>query len=278
MPTLVLLLLAQPFVRSMAGREETSPCLWWADPTIEFQQSTSGNPATGPSALTAVTRSFATWHDTMQCSSVGFAEGARTASRKVGVVTTGSNINLVLFRAKSCVKAVPAKHTCWEAGTCANSFDCWDGSAALLGTTTVSFETDTGRIYDADIELNAADQVFTTVNSPVCGTQLLQSCVATDVQNTVTHEIGHFMGLGHTARSNSVMNASAAIGERTKRIIDQGTQSFVCAVYEKDRTPDTCVAARLSEHEVLGKAGCSVGAEVLAMGMLALGAVRRRRT
>ena len=112
-----------------------------------------------------------------------------------------------------CTKKVPAGHACLADGSCANTFDCWQGSKSVLGLTTVSYDTADGRIFDADIELNSAAWVFTTVDVPVCTGAPAQTCVATDVQNTVTHEAGHLLGLDHTDRAHSTMNASAPLGE-----------------------------------------------------------------
>ena len=65
--------------------------------------------------------------------------------------------------------------------------------AQAAAITTVFFvdeegHAEDGRILDADIELNGAHGFFFTVNG---------SSKGTDVQNTVTHELGHLMGLDH---------------------------------------------------------------------------------
>src|SRR6185436_4346321 len=69
-----------------------------------------------------------------------------------------------------------------------------------LGLTTVTFNADTGEIYDADMELNAtAKNLSTSVAVPANGFDLL---------SVVTHEAGHFLGLAHATSATSTMYAS----------------------------------------------------------------------
>ena len=280
MSGLVLMLLAQPFVRTMTGTQEDAACLWWEGPAIEFRQNSAGNPATGAAAsLGAVSSAFINWNDAMKCSLLYLTEGAKVPTRRVGAVTSGANVNLVLFRTRTCSKVVPAGNPCWAANACGNSYDCWDQSSALLGTTTVSYDATTGRIFDADIEFNAADHTFTVVDAPVCTDGAIsQRCVATDIQNTATHEIGHFLGLGHTTAHNSTMNVTSTMGERSKRNLDEGTRSFLCAAYPPDTGPDDCVIRPVTE--TLGTAankGCSTTSLAPLAGLALLTLVRRRR-
>jgi hypothetical protein len=279
MQLLVALVLAQPFVRTMAASHEGAACLWWPTAAIEFRQAAQGNPATGVTAsLGAVSTAFLTWNDAMKCSTLQLNEGPKVASRKVGATQAGPNVNLVLFRSRSCARAIPATHACWADGSCSNAFDCWDQSSALLATTTVTFDSVTGAVFDADIEFNAVNHVFTVVDAPVCTDGAVsQRCVATDIQNTATHEIGHFLGLGHTTAHGSTMNERSTMGERSKRSLDQGTRAFLCQSYSPETGPDDCVLPPVGELVGPAPKGCSA-APSLGPLLLAAALLFRRRS
>ncbi|HEY3354133.1 MAG TPA: MYXO-CTERM sorting domain-containing protein [Polyangia bacterium] len=75
---------------------------------------------------------------------------------------------------------------------------CYDANATAL--TTVFYvdkpgAADDGRILDADVEMNNVDFGFTVDGTPP--PTHYQSGVA-DLENTLTHELGHLLGLDHT--------------------------------------------------------------------------------
>jgi len=190
-------LCSDPFCRSRVNtnipNDPNAHCLYWSNPAVVFTQSALGNPATGPSALVAVSTAWNNWESVAQsCGSVlQISEAAHSTSRQVGYNPNGGNENLALFRQTSCTTAAPSSDACWQAQTCNNVYDCWVYSAATIALTTTTYDKNTGILYDADIEFNSADFIFTTVNSPPClQSAQNQTCVATDVQNTITHETG----------------------------------------------------------------------------------------
>ena len=278
------------YVRSRVDdTSTTSPCLYWTENTnLIFHQSALGNPETpGDTEFAAVTASFATWQQQFDtCGSLTLSEGARSTSRTVGYVETSraANENLVLFRQQSCsgITGSPAvvskTDACWKADTCGSVYDCWDHSSAAIAITTTSYNPVAGNIYDSDIELNTPSFVFSTVDSPACAPgHYAVTCVATDVQNTVTHEVGHVLGLAHINLSSSTMNPRADPGELSKRVLDPGSKQFVCDAYPKGKPSVSAVSNACSG--VLGSsAGGCASAPGLTLGLLvAPGLLLRRR-
>ena len=262
-----------------------APCLYWPEnTTIVWRANDQGNPETpGDTEFTAFQKSFATWQTVLDaCASLKFQEGARSVRRDVGWSETDKDPqNNLIFRFRKCDAVAPAGTTCNGDGDCANAYDCWEYGPAALAVTTTSFDKRSGRIWDADVEFNVPTFSFTAVETPVCGggdcnASRSNNCICSDVQNTVTHEIGHMLGLAHTTRLGSTMAARADPGETTKRVLDTGTASFVCDIYPKGRPSKSCVIRPLDPNMNIGKAACAVapGEVFVALSLLLL---RRRR-
>lgn len=274
-PLMLALVLGQsdPYVRSHVDPDDKgSQCLFWTADTLRWQQSSFGNPSTpADSEFAAVRRSFQSWQSVFsQCGNLSFVEGPVLDDRKVGYEVDGENRNLVLFRTRNCAEVVPSDAACHEEDTCANEFDCWEHGSGTIGITLTTYDQNSGIIYDSDIELNEASFRFTTPESGL---------VDRDVENTVTHEVGHLVGLDHTDARGSTMNPTANPGEISKRIIDSGSSSFVCDVYPKGRPSQACVHTP-TDDELGKKTGCASGgaeAWLPALAGWALLALRRRR-
>lgn len=193
---------------------------------------------------------------------------------------------------------------------------CYPPIAA--GITTVFYVPDghpgAGTILDADIELNDINFTFAilpTTERPRPGTDLA------DLENTLTHELGHLQGLDHTCKDESTppaevdengqpppdcsdlgelppaqeqkiveatMYNSAAPGETKKRSPEADDIAGVAAAYPPDRDPMKCKRTDLKEiKRMLGSGGCSYGGHAAAglRGLLLLTLValllRRRR-
>ena len=285
-PLLLALALGQsadPYVRSrVTSGDPSTQCLYWTANRISWQQSSVGNPqTTGDTEFTAVRNSFQSWQDIFaNCGNLDIVEGPVVDDRGVGYDQRGENRNLVLFRTRRCTDVVPSGAACKDDDSCANEFDCWDHGDGTIGITLTTYDERSGIIYDSDIELNAAAFTFTTANGGTCGPISTGNCVSTDVQNTVTHEVGHFIGLDHTNATGSTMNPRAPPGELSKRTIDSGSASFVCAAYPEGRASQSCLHP--AADEALGEKGLKCAASGAGLWLPALGAwmllgVRRRR-
>jgi hypothetical protein len=85
-------------------------------------------------------------------------------------------------------------------------------------------EANAGMILDSDILLNGKNFSFTTTGES--GKH--------DIQNIVTHEIGHFLGFGHEvnpADPEATMYASANAGETKKRTLANNDISVLRLAY-----------------------------------------------
>lgn len=271
------LVLSQAVRSRVDDKDPASQCLWWIEnTTIEFHQNGDGNPENaGDTEFTAFTKALNTWQTQLaSCSSLSLTEGARTTTRKVGYFDKEANENVTVFRLKRCSEVAPATDGCHspDKDNCGNAYDCWQHQDAAIAITTTSYNPTTGRILDSDIEYNVPSFLFTTVDSPPClsgNTNL--NCVATDIQNTTTHELGHLLGLAHISNATSTMNPRANAGETSKRVLDVGTADFACKVYPKGAPAKTCVLKPVPT--TLGKSlgGCSSAPGLLGLfGVLAL--------
>jgi MYXO-CTERM domain-containing protein len=113
----------------------------------------------------------------------------------------------------------------------------YNDAANTLGLTTVTFNAESGEIYDADMEINATGKNLSIADKvPANGFDLL---------SVVTHEAGHFLGLAHATLSTATMFASYKPGTTTLRSLTNDDIAGVCAIYpnDKERVIDKQVSA-----------------------------------
>ena len=286
---IALALLLGPYVRTKVDRTDVnSHCLLWTEPQVTFVQDTLGTEDTqgNGSEFIAFSNSIASWNAAAAgCSSVRVSEGPRVSERKIGWVKGApDNHNVVLYRRVGCTAAAPNGDPCWSDDSCQNKYDCWAGRGGTLALTTTTYDLDTGHIYDTDIEANDVFFFFTTVDGVPCGTTPSPSCISSDVQNTMTHELGHALGLDHAPEAYSTMYATADKGEISKRVIDSDSQRYLCEAYPSAGIPRDCVALRpprrLGAEDLAAPFGCAAApgglALVAAAALLAFGRRRGR--
>ena len=250
-------------------RERTTDgrhCLRWpvsarARGAVTFVQSAAGDFKLGPGLFDAVSRSEGSWAaEATRCGSFDLLEGPHSPSRLTGYDRTGDNENLVLIRTSDCFHAVGANDPCRTTDTCGNVYDCWDHGAAILAVTLLTYDT-SGALLDTDIEVNGALSYLTLVDAPPCTPgQISQSCVGNDVQNTVTHELGHALGLDHSPDPASTMYATGPLGETSKRVLDPASKQFVCDVYPAGLASRDCLDADAGTGGTDGSDGAGGGA------------------
>lgn len=111
--------------------------------------------------------------------------------------------------------------------------DVWPHNDAnnTLGLTTVTYNPQTGEMYDADMEINTAQQAI-TLGDPVPPDGF-------DFSSIVTHEAGHFLGLAHSQDAQATMYAHYKQGSTNMRYLATDDVSAICEVYPPDGTRAT---------------------------------------
>jgi Matrixin len=111
-----------------------------------------------------------------------------------------------------------------------------------IAITIATFDSFTGEIYDADMELNTYDPATNPQGFRFSIEPIVSNPGAADLQTIFTHEFGHFMGLSHSSNSRSVMWFEAGLGE-VRRDLSSDDSAGMCAIYPDSNTPQTrCVA------------------------------------
>lgn len=162
-----------------------------------------------------VRESFESWNEP-ECSDLQLVEGELTSNTAAEFDESASwseNMNLVVWRDSE-----------WPYE--------YGHSFAL---TSVTFDSETGRIADADIEINSATSTFSHFESSRVG-----NTDNVDLKNALTHEVGHLVGLDHVADADATMFASAAPGEIKKRTLHEDDIEGLCEVYPADETRTSC--------------------------------------
>ncbi|MBX3188264.1 MAG: matrixin family metalloprotease [Labilithrix sp.] len=101
-----------------------------------------------------------------------------------------------------------------------------EASNNTLALTTVTFNPETGEIYDADMEVNTFDQRV-TLTDPVPSDGY-------DFASIATHEAGHFLGLAHSGDNRATMFANYTPGATAMRNLTADDVAGVCSVYRPD--------------------------------------------
>jgi hypothetical protein len=92
-----------------------------------------------------------------------------------------------------------------------------------LAITTIVYDRSSGEIQDADIDVNGFSFFWTVTDEA--------GAIDNDVQNTITHEMGHLIGLGHSPDTDATMFASSPGGETSKRSLAPDDVMGVCTIY-----------------------------------------------
>jgi hypothetical protein len=250
---------------------ETGDPIKWDRRCIAYHVYDEGSEDIAFGALVeAIQKSFLTWQGVM-CSSQYFHYSGITDDSLVGYRLGGPNLNTIIFQ---------------EEG------DKWEHPRDVVALTTVTFCrevggacTFVGEILDADVEFNGAYLRFSTTD-PAPLTRF-------DVENTLTHELGHLLGLDHSTVAVATMYASAPPGETIKRDLDEDDIAAICDVYPSVSPVPECepfdvdgdatggYAPTIEDDDVVGCDGCvtntSTGSALWLLVFLLFGLIRGAR-
>ena len=129
----------------------------------------------------------------------------------------------------------------------------WSKANGALAITVLTYEEESGRIVDADVLLNGGGRYFAIFASDESsgdsisidgsgtastgGTTMPSKTAKFDVQSVVTHELGHFFGLGEDYDdAKATMYVSTRHGEIHKRIVTKGEGIVMAGLYADEIT------------------------------------------
>ncbi len=148
----------------------------------------------------ALERAFATWQGTFCGPGLEIQNLGPVNCTQVEYNGLAGNANIVVFR---------------------DDFWPHEGADHNIGLTTVTFDVNTGEIFDADIELNAFQFDLTWDDN----------VVNYDLVSVLTHEAGHFLGLSHSADTAATMYRHYDVGSVEFRDLADDDDKGICDIY-----------------------------------------------
>lgn len=215
------------FVCTRAG--DDGPSIAWDDREVVIRQSGAAADLDADAITGVLERSVATWALAGDCTDVAPRLGPPTDGVLVGFdwgagSDSPENENIVVFRND----------------TPGDDLDAWVHALGALAITTVTWESHSGRLLDADIEVNDARFHFTACDPGQC-------TVDFDLENTMTHEMGHVLGLDHSAAGEATMYASAPRADVTKRDLAADDVDGICTIYPAGDANGECYGVEREE-------------------------------
>jgi hypothetical protein len=206
----VLLFCAEAHGWSRSRDPDNDVCLWWKSRAMTYYiNEYCSVDVQRSNCVNAVQAAFNAW-TIHACSDMQIIFGGTTPRDDAGYdQSKTNNINLVVW-----IESQWQTHECPEEKPV-----CREARAIALTTTT--YDTYTGQIVDADIEMNGEGFVFSAT----------ATTTVMDIQNTVAHEAGHTLGLDHSSDDEATMWNDAESGETKKRDLIQDDIDGLCFVY-----------------------------------------------
>jgi hypothetical protein len=210
-----------------------SKFLYWRKACVGYNlQQDASRQVSLDQATAIVASAFAGWHD-VSCAdgrapSMSAIDLGPVACGEVRYNKSNANQNVIVFR-----------DDVWPHGN----------PTSTLGLTTVSYDTTTGELLGADMEINSTLPLIVHAvqqgKSDDFGAAATQTPAGYDLATIIAHEAGHFLGLAHSALDTAIM---AAHYKDMAQMSDDDIAG-ICAAYPSDGT-------RPTSTEVLSAAAC----------------------
>ena len=198
--------------------------LTWPTRQIEWVLDPTVITAIHPNAEAEVIAAFDAW-TTVGCSDLSLTYGGRVTGVTSSFEDGGAEYNAVVY-----------------------VDDDWAYDDNAIAVTSSAFNVNTGQLLDADVELNGERFSFAIVNGP-CDPRTR----TIDLRNTLTHEVGHFIGLAHPPNRSEfedvTMFNSAVMCETQKRTLEQDDINGICFIYPAGAPTQRCPAPPMTMAE-----------------------------
>ncbi len=206
--------------------------LWWGTGCVGYSlDAGAGRNVTYEASNAAIRAAFATWTE-HRCGTLPVDVDAQDTGPTTNAVVEyragGANKNVIVFRDD----AWP--HT---PALAADNTTLTDPRSGELALTTLTFVASTGQILDADIEINSAEYDIRPIEAGAARSG------AYDLQTVLTHEGGHFLGMGHSDEREAMMFARSVAADTPTRALGADDGAALCDAYPPR---EWNVASRLS--------------------------------
>lgn len=213
---------AQAYVRIVINGR----ILTWSAPNIGWNLHVAGSAdiADG-SHEAAIQHAFSSW-ESVGGSQIEFTRGADVAAGPAG----------------------PTHVVMWDE---AGETGYFPSNSGIVALTPISYDTGSGNILDADVIFNGIDYDWSTVGADD----------TFDVQDVLTHELGHFIGLDHSPTLGGSMWPYVSPKQWLHRSLSLDDRSGAIAVAEQPSQTRLSGVIRRSGNGVPGAAVCAIDAD-----------------
>lgn len=98
----------------------------------------------------------------------------------------------------------------------------WPEVSSVIGLTTPAGGTESGKLVDADLEINSENYTFSLDASTGGEIRLL---------DVVAHEVGHFLGLSHSDADGALMSVGYESLQLSRELLTSDDIAAICAAY-----------------------------------------------